>query len=195
MQRFSEASSSYYCNLKGAPVSFKHWIQTHIFVAVECKKPWDFLALDIFRKGRHLVVLFLADSRSLIFDRANYNKEFGPELGESLYKGIEEELKACRDDSIATETIRMQICVVLWDHFGIQWLDTFKCIQVSRKSTPPQGVDDMAGLFHDMNVCLVLLVEAEVQIVFGSEFILLAGFTSKLPGKIVIVSWGFTYLF
>jgi hypothetical protein len=31
--------------------------------------------------------------------------------------------------------------------------------------------------------------------VYGKDFVLLAGFTSKVPGKIVVVPWGFTYLF
>jgi hypothetical protein len=87
----------------------------------------------------------------------NYTAQFGNELGASLYSKLEDELKACRDNSITIETIRMEICTVIWTTFGVQWLNFFDCIQESRKTTPPKGIGDLAGLSPscvlDMNIC------------------------------------------
>jgi hypothetical protein len=115
------------------------------------------LALSIFRNGNCSVVFKLVGERSLVFNRDDYITKFGLELGLSLYKHIAEKLKACRDLSITTETIRMGICTVIWNQFGTEWVDIFESIQESRKTTLPQGVDDLAVLLptcvHIMNIC------------------------------------------
>ena len=121
------------------------------------------MALTLFRTGAR-VVLVLADSQHLVFEEEPYIQKFGSELGKSLYIKLQEELKACRDESSPSETLRMRICTVIWKQFGVQWLEVFSCIQESRKTSPEQGVqvDDLAVLssicMHDMNVCLCVLV-------------------------------------
>ena len=171
---------------------------TCLFVAVECKKPWDYLNLTIFRKrGSKKVSFALAGSRSLAFTRNNYIKEFGRRNGTLLYDALAKQLEACRDESISTDTIRMQLCIVIWNHFGIRWLEIFSCIQQSRNETPPGGVDDLAvfNLYAYLNICLVPLVCAEIKLVYGSDFVLRAGFTPQCSGQVVIASWRFTFLF
>ena len=117
----------------------------------------------------------------------------------TVWSGLElaKELQACRDESISIETIRMKLCIVTWKHFGIEWLDIFSCIQESRNITPPRGVDDLAvfNLYAYLNICLVPLVWAEIELVYGSDFVLRAGFTSQCSGQAVIASWRFTFLF
>jgi hypothetical protein len=117
------------------------------------------LHLTIFRQNNSSVVFQLAGSKSkLPFKQNDYTAHFGKELGASLYSKLEDELKACRDNSITIETIRMEICTVIWTTFGIQWLDIFDCIQESRMTTPPQGIGDLAGLSQccvlDMNIMI-----------------------------------------
>lgn len=37
----------------------------------------------------------------------------------ALYSEIAKELKDSRDELVSIETIRMQICIVIWNRFGI----------------------------------------------------------------------------
>ena len=132
-------------------------METHLFVAVECKKPWNFLNLTIYRQGNKTVVFALAEAgSSLKFFQNHYVAKFGRRAGMTLFSDLAKEMKACRDESISTETIRMQLCIVIWKHFGIGWLETFSCIQESRNITLPQGVDDLAvfNLYAYLNICL-----------------------------------------
>ena len=115
------------------------------FVAVQCKKPWNYLALTIFRASA-LVVLVLADSVQLTFNKASYRQQFGSGMGESLYIKIADELKACPDSSVTFQAIQMGICTVIWKLFGVKWLEIFSCIKVSRKTTPEQGADYLVVL-------------------------------------------------
>ena len=137
----------------------EYCIETHLFVAVKCKKPWDFLALTIFRAGRARVVFTLAGSGSgsLTFEKEKYIKIFGRKAGMSLYSKIAEELKACRDASISTETIRMKLCIVIWEQFGAKWLETFSSNQESRRVQPPEGE---LVIFNFYALCEHLLSES-----------------------------------
>ena len=136
-------------------------METHLFAAVECKKPCNFLNLTIFRQGNKTVVFAITEAgSSLKFFQNHYVAKFGKRAGMTLFSDIAKEMKACRDESISTETIRMQLCIVIWKHFGFGWLETFSCIQESRNITPPRGVDDLAvfNLYAYLNICLVPLV-------------------------------------
>ena len=89
---------------------------TYLFVAVECKKPWDYLNLTIFRKGSKRVCFELAVSRSLTFTRSNYTNEFGRRKGTLLYDALAKEPEACRDVSISTsKASRVQSSMTLKD--------------------------------------------------------------------------------
>ena len=117
------------------------------FFTVECKKPWNFLALTIFRKGKPSVVFTMPGSVSLKFIRDDYIQKFGSETGESLFDNISEELKSCLDDSITTENIRMNICIVIWKQFSVAWTQIFSLIQESRETAPDQGFRYFADIF------------------------------------------------
>jgi hypothetical protein len=112
------------------------------FFAVECKKPWNFLSVDIYKKGIPRVVFKLPESKNLLFELVAYIQKFGQSKGRSLFKDVAEEMKACKDSSITVETIRMSLCIVIWKHFGVKWLEIFSCIKESKNITPDEGVDD-----------------------------------------------------
>ncbi len=111
------------------------------FFAVECKKPWNFLSVDIYKNGNR-VVFRLPESKNLLFDLDAYIKKFGQRKGRSLFQDVAEKMKACMDSSITVPMIRMSLCIVIWKHFGVQWLEIFSCIKESKHITPDEGVDD-----------------------------------------------------
>ncbi len=112
------------------------------FFAVECKKPWNFLSVEIYKNGNPRVVFRLPESKSLLFELEAYIKKFGPSKGRSLFQDVQKEMKACKDSSITVQKIRMSLCIVIWKHFGVQWLEFFSCIKESKNITPDEGVDD-----------------------------------------------------
>ena len=118
------------------------------FFTVECKKPWNFLALTIYKGGNPSVVFPMPGSKSLKFIENNYITRFGPGTGQSLFTDISEELKLCSNVSISTENIRMKICIVIWKHFGVAWTKIFSLIQESRQTTPEQGFPDFCDIFY-----------------------------------------------
>ena len=126
---------------KGALYYSKNAFILELF-AVECKKPWNFLSVDIYKNGNPRVVFRLPESESLLFELPAYIKKFGPSKGTSLFQDVAEEMKACMDSSITVSRIRMSLCIVIWKHFGVKWLDIFSCIKESKNITPDKGVDD-----------------------------------------------------
>ena len=89
----------------------------------------------------------MQDSKSLVFTNTAYIQRFGSELGSSLFVKIQKILNSCKDNSIPFDSIQMGICKVIWEQFGVQWLDLFSCIQLPRKKSPEQGVDDFCVLY------------------------------------------------
>ncbi len=118
------------------------------FFTVKCKKPWNFLALTIYKGGKPSVVFTMPGSKSLKFIENDYIARFGPGIGPSLFTDISEELKLCSNVSISTEIIRMKICIVIWKNFGVDWTKIFSLIQESRQTTPEQGFPDFCDIFY-----------------------------------------------
>ena len=126
---------------KGALYYSKNAFILELF-AVECKKPWNFLSVDIYKHGNPRVVFRLPESKNLVFVLAAYIEKFGQSKGRSLFQDVAKEMEACKDSSITVPMIRMSLCIVIWKHFGVQWLEFFSCIKESKKITPDEGVDD-----------------------------------------------------
>jgi hypothetical protein len=62
-------------------------------------------------------------------------------------------------------------------------------------SSLPASIEISIKLIVCLNIYLVLLVWAEIELVYGSDFVLRAGFTSQCSGQGVIASCRFTVLF
>jgi hypothetical protein len=110
-----------------------------ICFAVECKKPWHYLASTVNLKGRKKSITFpSADgTATLLFQITQYNKKFGQIIGQKLYYSFNNVLE--KTPTISSDEVKTQISVMIWKQFGIKWLLHFKCNKDFVKVTPPQG--------------------------------------------------------
>ena len=122
------------------------WIAFFWF-AVQCRKPWDYLAFSFMRSSRRVTFDLAGISRRLTFTLQNYTTEFGEDLGTDLYFKLSEVLEDYHQNSDKTDIdARMDICIVIWKRFGIEWTKSFRSIQESRQVSPPKGAEISAVL-------------------------------------------------
>ena len=103
--------------------------------AVECKKPWHYLACTLYLNGKnetnYQVRLFLAEGNSsLQFTKHDYKDRFGNEKGENLFYALKRIL--AQFPRITAEQIKTKISIRIWKVFSEKWVKIFKCTKASR---------------------------------------------------------------
>ena len=106
----------------------------HFFIAVQCKKPWNYLASTLFT-GRNKSVRFpLAEGTSTLeFKPSAYKIKFGNITGQRLFFSFQKVLDKLTE--LTSEDVKLKLSIIIWKEFGIDWLTIFKCNQDFKKVT------------------------------------------------------------
>ena len=140
-----------------------------LFAAVDCKKPWHYLACTLYLKKpeNKQVRLSLAEQdQTLQFTEQAYNNKFGREIGVDLFYALKRILE--RFPSITSDQVKTKICLKIWKVFSEKWVEVFKCTRDCRQVTIEQGESFMfSSFFVQKASALALFVHQSTRWSFG----------------------------